>query len=179
MTDDPNTGTLYCVNHPDRETYLRCNRCERPICSSCAVLTPTGYRCKDCVRGQQKVFDTARPLDYPIALVISAAISYVGSLAAPYVFFFILFVAPIFATGIAEAVRWATRRRRSRALYLTAAAGAVLGSLPALLIRLFATLGFLSGGVSLGALTPLIWQALYTILVTSTVYYRLMGIRVK
>jgi hypothetical protein len=45
-------GLLYS---PDRETYLRCNRCERHICTSCAVLTPTGYRCKNCVRGAQKV----------------------------------------------------------------------------------------------------------------------------
>ena len=53
------TTTLYCYVHPDRETGLRCNRCERPICADCAVLTPTGYRCKECVREQKKVFDTA------------------------------------------------------------------------------------------------------------------------
>ena len=31
-----------CYNHPTRATLLRCNNCERPICSSCAIRTPTG-----------------------------------------------------------------------------------------------------------------------------------------
>ena len=70
MTDPYSVETtpkLNCYNHPQRETMLRCNRCERPICSECAVLTPTGYRCKECIRGQQKTFDTSRPLDLPLA----------------------------------------------------------------------------------------------------------------
>src|SRR4030043_298820 len=50
---------LTCANHPNRETSLRCKRCNKPICSSCAVLTPVGYRCRECVRGQQATFDTA------------------------------------------------------------------------------------------------------------------------
>ncbi len=32
--------TLHCYLHPERETLLRCNNCERPICTKCAVLTP-------------------------------------------------------------------------------------------------------------------------------------------
>ncbi len=40
-----------CANHPERETGLRCNRCGKPICSQCAVQTPVGYRCRECVRG--------------------------------------------------------------------------------------------------------------------------------
>jgi len=57
MAEDKDPQVMYCYVHPDRETLLRCNRCERPICQSCAVLTPTGYRCKECVRGQQKIFE--------------------------------------------------------------------------------------------------------------------------
>ena len=48
---------MYCANHPTVETTLRCNRCEKPICAKCAVLTPTGYRCKECIKEQQKIFD--------------------------------------------------------------------------------------------------------------------------
>ena len=51
---------LTCYNHPNRETVLRCNRCEQPICVQCAVKTPTGYRCKQCVKTQQKVFVTVK-----------------------------------------------------------------------------------------------------------------------
>ena len=56
--------TLYCYVHPTRETSLRCNNCERPICAQCAVRTPTGYRCKECVRERQKTFETAEWYDF-------------------------------------------------------------------------------------------------------------------
>lgn len=91
---------LYCVNHPDRETLLRCNRCERPICPECAVLTPTGYRCKDCVRNQQKVFDTAQWFDYPLAVIIAGVLSFLGSLIANLLGFFTLFVAPVAGSSL-------------------------------------------------------------------------------
>ncbi len=57
------SGVLYCTVHPNVETALRCNRCGRPMCNRCAVRTPVGYRCRECVRGQQQVFYTAQTLD--------------------------------------------------------------------------------------------------------------------
>ena len=41
---------LYCARHPRVETYLRCGRCETPICPKCQVMTPVGSRCPDCAR---------------------------------------------------------------------------------------------------------------------------------
>ena len=41
---DGEPESLTCANHPDRETLLRCNKCGKPICISCAVRTPVGYR---------------------------------------------------------------------------------------------------------------------------------------
>ncbi|MFU8773748.1 MAG: B-box zinc finger protein, partial [Anaerolineales bacterium] len=69
---------LFCVNHPQTETTLRCNRCEDPICARCAVLTPTGYRCKDCIRGLQKSFDTAEWYDYGVSFILAGFLSYLG-----------------------------------------------------------------------------------------------------
>src|SRR4030043_252957 len=69
---------LTCANHPNRETSLRCKRCNKPICASCAVLTPVGYRCRECVRGQQATFDTAGVG----ALGVGAVVSAVGTGAA-------------------------------------------------------------------------------------------------
>lgn len=172
--------TLYCANHPDRETTLRCNRCEKPICAKCAVLTPTGYRCRECVRGQQKVFSTAAWYDYPIAFVMAALLAYLGSRLVSYVGFFTIFLAPIAGVGIAEAIRLVIRRRRSKRLFQLTAAAAALGSF---LPVLFLLLGFLlfysrSGSAGLGILFPLIWQVVYAFIVTSTVYYRLGGINI-
>ena len=77
---DTSIPTLYCANHPTVETTLRCNRCEKPICAQCAVLTPTGYRCKECVKSQQKIFDTAEPRDFILGFLVAAILSWLASL---------------------------------------------------------------------------------------------------
>lgn len=174
MTDD-STTTLYCVNHPNRETLLRCNRCERPICVECAVLTETGYRCKDCVRGQQKIFETAQWLDYPVGMAVAALLAFIGSILAGFLGFFTLFIAPVAGVIIAEAVRWVTRKRRARWLYRAVTLAAVAG---ALVLPLINVLGILLGMGSV-VLWTLIWQVAYVILIASTVYYRLSGIRIR
>lgn len=38
-----------CYRHPSRETYLRCSRCDRPICPDCMNDAPIGHQCPDCI----------------------------------------------------------------------------------------------------------------------------------
>ena len=71
---------------PRDATSLRCNRCGNPICPRCAVRTPVGFRCPDCVRAQQDKFYTGGKLDYVIAVVVALPLS----LIAGYVFTFII-----------------------------------------------------------------------------------------
>ena len=158
------TDSLYCANHPQTDTMLRCNRCEKPICSKCAVLTDTGYRCKECVRGQQKVFETAEAIDYPIAFIIAVVLSYIGSLIAPKMHFFVIILAPISGTIVAEAVRFSVRKRRANNLFIIAAAGALIGSMPSLL-----------GQILQVNLISILWHGIYSFTVTTAVYYRLKG----
>ena len=168
-----------CYIHPDRETLLRCNRCNQPICISCAVRTPTGYRCKNCVRGAQKVYETAQWTDYPLAVVIASIIALAGSSSAMVLQFFTIFAAPVVGFFIAEAVRWAVRKRRSPLLYKMAAGGALLGALPLIIVRLIFFIFAMSDGGNLTGLFGLIWPGLYAFLVVSTTYYRLSGIQVR
>jgi hypothetical protein len=172
---------LYCANHPNVETTLRCNRCEKPICPRCAVLTETGYRCKECVRGMQKTFNTANWYDYPLAIVLAGGLSFFGSLLVPYVGFFTIFIAPIAGTIIAEVIRYVLKRRRAKSLFQFTAGAAALGSSPLLLSLGFSALfGLLGSGMGgFFALLPLIWQGLYTFTVATTVYYRLGGIQIR
>jgi len=165
--------TLYCVNHPNLETLLRCNQCEQPICIQCAVQTPTGYRCKSCVRGQQKKFNTAQISDYILAPVISATLSFIGSYLVSFLGFFTIFAAPFFGMVIMRAVRAVIKNRRSNALFYTTAGACAIGSLPLLVTKLFPVI---AGGFSIYFLLPLVWQAAYSVLTTGAIYYRLKGI---
>lgn len=176
MTDE--FPTLYCANHPQIATTLRCNRCDKPICHKCAVQTPTGYRCAECVRSQQKVFDTAQWYDYITSFIVAGVLSFIGSRFIPLLGFFTIFLAPVAGMIIAEAVRFIVRRRRSRLLTRLTTTATALGSLPALLFTLFLFPALFSQGGS-GLLLNLVWQALYTFMVTSTVLYRFGGIQVR
>jgi asparagine N-glycosylation enzyme membrane subunit Stt3 len=176
MTDQPTP--LYCANHPQTETTLRCNRCEKPICAKCAVLTPTGYRCKDCVRSQQKIFDTTVWYDYITSFVVAGFLSLIGSYFVPKLGFFSIFLAPLAGIVIAEAVRLVVRRRRSKRLTQLTALATVLGSLPVLLLTLIPMLALLTQG-GFGLLLNVVWQVVYTVMATSTVLYRMGGIRGK
>lgn len=175
MSDDD--IILYCATHPQTETSLRCNRCNKPICVKCAVSTPTGYRCKECVRGQQKTFNTAEWYDYLFGFAVAFILSLIGSRLVSFIGFFTILLAPVAGVGIAEAARFVIRRRRSKRLYQVITIGAALGTLPTLLTALFTVLVFLPQG-GFGFLLNLIWPAVYAFIVTTSVYYRLTGLRI-
>jgi hypothetical protein len=166
---------LYCAHHPDTETTLRCNRCDKPICSRCAILTPTGYRCKECVRSQQKLFDTAQWYDYPLMFFVVGLLSFLGSLLVTRIGFFTIFLAPAAGFVISEAARLVIQRRRSRRLFQIAAIAAVAGALPFIVMELIG----LIYGTFFYSVMDLIWLAVYLIFVPSTVYTRLRGISIR
>jgi len=170
MSDESNV-TLVCYNHPNRETLLRCNRCDRPICNECAVLTPTGYRCKECVRGQQKIFDTAKPIDYVLAVVVALVLAYIGGFLT-FAGFFIIFIAPVAGVIIGEAVRRIIQRRRSIRLFQATTAAVVIGGLFHVVPTLISFFAY--GNLNLFGI---IWQVVYISMAASTVYYRLSGIK--
>ena len=164
---------VYCANHPGVETSLRCNKCGKPICAKCAVRTPTGYRCKECVRGQQKVFITAEWYDYLLGFGTAGILGFLASLLASLIsglsfigWILIVIGAPTAGMVIAEGVRLVTRKHRSRSLFITVAAAVVLSALPIIIIHL----------LRLDIFT-LIFQGIYLFIATPVVYTRLAGIQ--
>jgi uncharacterized membrane protein YeaQ/YmgE (transglycosylase-associated protein family) len=169
---------LYCVNHPKTETWLRCNRCGNPICPKCAVRTPVGFRCKQCIKGQQAVFYSATPLDYLIAVVIGLVASLIaGTIMNRLGWFLALFLGPLVGGIIAEAVRWAIGRRRGRWMWLVVSACIVVGALVGpLFIGAFLLLTMPQGGsYLLSSLGSLLFRInfIYVALAVGTVYARL------
>ena len=49
------TTPTYCYRHPDRQTGLRCSRCDRPICGECANPAPVGQLCPDDAKSTVRV----------------------------------------------------------------------------------------------------------------------------
>lgn len=49
-----------CPRHPDRVSYVRCQRCGRPTCAQCQVPAAVGVHCVDCVRQANRSAPTAR-----------------------------------------------------------------------------------------------------------------------
>lgn len=141
MSEDT-VSTLHCANHPDRETMLRCNRCDKPICYQCAVRTPVGYRCKECVRTQQNVYYTGGTGDLLIAGAIALVLGGIlGGLAYAFLgligfFSFIVafFAGPAAGGAVAEVIRRAVKKRRTRGMKWVAAVLFLLGILLAGLI---------------------------------------------
>jgi len=164
----------YCYAHPTRETSLRCKRCERYMCTSCAVGTPTGYLCRDCVRRHQKTFDTAVWFDYLLGFgttfVLSLIASVIVAVVAPLISFYIIFLAAGLggAAGvlIANLTLRAINKRRSKPLFITCAAGVVAGALVVAL-----------GSLLTGNMFTLIWLGIYAVIVTPVVYTRISGLR--
>lgn len=174
------TATV-CTNHPLRETTLRCNRCDKPICSECAVRTPVGYRCKECVRGQQAVFDTATGLDYPLVFIVAAVGVWIGASLLGSLWLWGLIIAPLVGGVLAEVIQRILRSHRSRKLPWVAVFGGVVGILASIfpvLSTLFLMIGAGVGLRDLGSIAvAALWPMVYGGLIISACYYRMGGIR--
>ena len=171
-------GLTYCEVHPDRETSLRCNKCGRLMCTECAVLTPVGYRCRECVRGQQERFLKASRRDDAVVFVVSALLT--GVMLAvekliPIPLIFLLLLGLPAGGLVAEIAFRAVGRRRSRYLGEIAAAGAALGAIIGMVVGIqIAASGRVPNFEVLFQIIIRDWPALiFAALIVGAVYVRL------
>jgi membrane associated rhomboid family serine protease len=50
----------YCYRHPDRQSFVLCQRCLRTICPECQTPAAVGVICPECLRDQQKAASPAQ-----------------------------------------------------------------------------------------------------------------------
>lgn len=124
----------YCAVHPDRETGLRCNKCGRYICAQCAVQTPVGYRCRECVREVDNKFYKGTQNDYVVAAIACVVLGAIaGGIMSAIGFPFLALILGLPVGGaISEVALRLTERRRGRhsgeIMAIASVAGMVLGA---------------------------------------------------
>jgi len=52
--DFANNRDNFCYRHPDRQSFVLCQRCLRTICPECQTQAAVGVICPECMRDQQK-----------------------------------------------------------------------------------------------------------------------------
>lgn len=57
---DPALSAPVCPRHPDRISYVTCQRCARPACPECQVTAAVGTQCVDCVQEANRNIPTTR-----------------------------------------------------------------------------------------------------------------------
>lgn len=61
MTDAGAERTNFCYRHPDRQSYIVCQRCGRTICPECQTQAPVGVICPECMREQRASAPRTKP----------------------------------------------------------------------------------------------------------------------
>lgn len=53
MSTFPTGRQNFCYRHPDRQSFVLCQRCGRTICAECQTQAPVGVVCPECMREQR------------------------------------------------------------------------------------------------------------------------------
>jgi hypothetical protein len=147
-------GRMFCYRHPDRETYVRCGRCDRPICTRCAMQGPVGFRCKTCGTLANDPLTSFRTSQVVLGLAVAVGGGVVVGLVGAWIGWFSIFIS-FFAGGvISEAVVRVTGYKRGPIMLGIVLGGIVAGSIAGLILSsvLLANQfgGLPEGGVAVG-----------------------------
>ncbi len=87
-------GVPTCYRHPDRQTYVSCTRCGRPVCPECMRSASVGHQCLDCVAAAMAAAPTVRTAAGGVVRTGLPLVSY-GLIAINVVVFLLAKIAPV------------------------------------------------------------------------------------
>lgn len=61
MSDPAPERSNFCYRHPDRQSFVLCQRCGRTICGECQTPAPVGFICPECMREQRASAPRTKP----------------------------------------------------------------------------------------------------------------------
>lgn len=61
MSDPTAERSSFCYRHPDRQSFVLCQRCGRTICGECQTPAPVGVICPECMREQRATAPRTKP----------------------------------------------------------------------------------------------------------------------
>ncbi|MFF2372055.1 rhomboid family intramembrane serine protease [Agromyces sp. NPDC058110] len=61
MTDAGAERANFCYRHPDRQSFVLCQRCGRTVCGECQTAAPVGVICPECMREQRASAPRTKP----------------------------------------------------------------------------------------------------------------------
>jgi MFS family permease len=120
---------LFCYRHPERETWIRCGRCDRPICRSCAMQGPVGSRCKQCGRLKFDPLTSFTPLQLALGIATALGGGLIAGFIAARVGFFSIFLGYVAGLFIAAMVARATGYKRGPVMIGIVFGGIAVGTL--------------------------------------------------
>ena len=123
-------AALRCATHQNVETYLRCARCQTPICPRCLVMTPVGAKCRACARARRLPTFELSPLNVILAVLASLVgaivLGALGSVVLRIVPLFVMVFPLLVGLVLGEAVSRVANRKRHLLLRVIAGTGVIL-----------------------------------------------------
>lgn len=155
----PAEEVLYCTWHPDRQTLLRCARCNRPMCPECSRRHPVGLRCKECAQAMRSPLYKVSLGDYAVAGLVGLVLATIAGGVMTFIgglWFIALFIGPAIGGFVGETMSRVVRNKRGRGMQALAGLCIVLGALLAGVLLTGSLAGALRALVNVGLLIYII-----------------------
>ena len=139
------TEINYCTKHPNKQTNLRCNRCNELICPRCMVASPVGIRCLNC--GKSTPLPTKSLTSYDLVKAIATSIT-LGLLAGfifllviiqklPFTLITVLASMALWGYILGQVISLVTGKKRGLSLQIIGIVGIVMSFFPMVLFQIW------------------------------------------